>query len=147
MDKFEGINNDKPYDRLIIQHALIISDNEYKFQSLDLVIERSRSTNFEGDITFTQFKKGETHDLVEYIKKQVNKEIIEKYKASGEMFKFEKPYLFRAQNSGNRTGYGWEWDWTDRYDPIVYEGTLYGETTNYIISGVYFKGSLLGAYF
>ena len=147
MDKFEGINNDKPYDRLIIQHALIISDNEYKFQSLDLVIERSRSTNFEGDITFTQFKKGETHGLVEYIKRQVNKEIIEKYKASGEMFKFEKPYLFRAQNSGNRTGYGWEWDWTDRYDPIVYEGTLYGETTNYIISGVYFKGSLLGAYF
>lgn len=31
--------------------------------------------------------------------------------------------------------HGWNWDWSDPNCPDVTEGTLYGETTNYIISG------------
>ena len=46
--------------------------------------------------------------------------------------KFEKPYLLRAQNSNNRTGYGNEYYGYD----LVYQGTLYGETTNYAFVGV-----------
>ena len=30
-----------------------------------------------------------------------------------------------------------EWDWSDPYDPMVTEGTLYGETTNYVFTGTY----------
>lgn len=44
----------------------------------------------------------------------------------------ESTFQFRAQNSYNRTGYGSEYSGGD----LVYEGTLYGETTTYIISGI-----------
>lgn len=44
---------------------------------------------------------------------------------------FLYPILLRAQNSKNKTGYGWEWSW----NCLVSEGTLYGETTGYPIVG------------
>lgn len=44
---------------------------------------------------------------------------------------FEPAIALNAQNSSNRTGYGNEY----HYDNLVYAGTLYGETTEYIIEG------------
>lgn len=41
--------------------------------------------------------------------------------------------VLHAQSSINRTGYGWEWEW----DRLVYEGTLYGETSDFPIVGIY----------
>lgn len=48
-------------------------------------------------------------------------------------FEFEKPIVLNAQNSGNRCGYGWEYSG----DMCVYEGTEYGETSEYLIYGFY----------
>ena len=44
---------------------------------------------------------------------------------------FQSPVEFNAQNSSNRSGYG------NRYcgEDLVYEGTLYGETTTYVFVG------------
>lgn len=41
--------------------------------------------------------------------------------------------VLHAQSSINRTGYGWEWEW----DRLVYEGALYGETSDFPIVGIY----------
>lgn len=136
MDRFEGIIGNKPYDRLIVKSAMYISING-AYENITLVIERSRHRDYQGDITFTKFKKGEYRDLKQYICEQLKRVSIQDYKETGKMYKFDKPYLLRAQNSRNRTGYGWEWDWSDPYDPMVTEGTLYGETTNYVFIGVY----------
>ena len=67
---------------------------------------------------------------------EVNDEIIEQYVDKNRFYRFSKPFLLRAQNSLNRTGYGWEWDWSGGYGDYI-EGTLYGETTNYYFVGVY----------
>lgn len=45
---------------------------------------------------------------------------------------FEKPYYLRAQNSGNRSGYGLEWWGRD----TCFEGKEYDETDDYCFSGV-----------
>lgn len=41
--------------------------------------------------------------------------------------------VLHAQSSINRTGYGWEWEW----DRLISEGTLYGETSDFPIVGIY----------
>lgn len=61
-------------------------------------------------------------------------------KSQSKFIRFSKPYRLRAQNSRNRTGYGWEWDWSGGYGDYI-EGTLYGETTDYIFAGVYISSS------
>ena len=53
-------------------------------------------------------------------------DIIQKYNGKNVEWRFDKPYLFRAQNSTNRTGYGWG-----------ASNTQYGETTAYVISGAF----------
>lgn len=136
MDRFEGIGTEKPYDRLILKNAMYIRVGSLG-EMIDLVVERSKSKDFQGNITFTEYKKGEIYDLREYIENQFTEKEIQNYKKSGELYKFSKPYLLRAQNSRNRSGYGWEWDWSDPYAPLVNEGTLYGETTNYVFVGAY----------
>ena len=54
---------------------------------------------------------------------------------NGQIIMFKTCYLLRAQNSSNRTGYG------NIYygDELVHEGTLYGETTSYVLAGVQIK--------
>lgn len=138
MDRFEGIGTGEPYDQLLIKRALNIYIGN-KYVCVDLVVERSRQHNYEGNITFTQYKKGVVYELREFIQNQLTGVNLNQVKKSGEMIEFDHPYLLRAQNSRNRTGYGWEWDWTDRYDPLVTEGTLYGETTNYVFVGAYIR--------
>ena len=48
---------------------------------------------------------------------------------------FPIPVQFNAQNSSNRSGYG------NRYcgEELVYEGTLYGETTDYMFVGAKYR--------
>ena len=71
-----------------------------------------------------------------YISQQISDDVIDKYLGKRELFCFDKPYHLRAQNSLNRTGYGWEWDWSGGIGDYI-EGTQYGETTDYGFVGVY----------
>lgn len=50
---------------------------------------------------------------------------------------FNLPIQFQAQRSHNRTGYGSEYYCGD----LVYQGTLYGETTNFTIIGILIEDS------
>ena len=50
----------------------------------------------------------------------------------GKVVPFEKPCILGGQTNRNRIGYGWEYNGSD----LVYEGTLYGETTKFLIIGV-----------
>ena len=135
LDEFEGIGekNDTIYDRLVLNntHYLYLNNERY---SCHLVIERSKSHDYVGDITFTKYKKGEGYQLSEYIGAEVTAEVAKKYKGTKEIFYFSKPFHLRAQNSLNRTGYGWEWDWSDGVGSYI-EGTEYGETTDYVFCG------------
>lgn len=50
-----------------------------------------------------------------------------------DIIKLKPAIILHAQSSDNRTGYGWEWRW----DQLVCEGTLYGETSDFPIVGLY----------
>ena len=134
--KYEGLNgkDDKPYERLVISNGNRVVMN-YKY-CIHYVIERSRKKDYVGDITFTEFKKGYTSELNQHVRKELENIDVNQYLDKDCFFRFNKPYHLRAQNSRNRTGYGWEWDWSGGYGDYT-EGTLYGETTDYVIAGVY----------
>lgn len=136
LDKYEGLNgkDDKPYERLVISNGNRVVMN-YKY-CIHYVIERSRKKDYVGDITFTEFKKGYTSELNQHVRKELENIDVNQYLDKDCFFRFNKPYHLRAQNSRNRTGYGWEWDWSGGYGDYT-EGTLYGETTDYVIAGVY----------
>lgn len=138
MDKFEGLNGEKPYERLIIKRAFCIRIG-VKSEFVDLVLERSRNRDYQGNITFTEFKKGNIGELRRYVQNQFTEDDIVKCLETGEIKLFRKPYRLRAQNSRNRSGYGWEWDWSNPYSPNVIEETFYGETTNYVFVGAYVR--------
>lgn len=138
IDKFEGLSGEKPYERLIIKRALSIRVGT-KFEFVDLVLERSRNRDYQGNITFTEFKKGNIVDLKRYVQSQFSEDDVARCLETGDIKLFRKPYLLRAQNSRNRSGYGWEWDWSNPYSPSVMEGTFYGETTSYVFVGAYIR--------
>ena len=139
LDEFEGIGDNNPYvyEMLEIPSAIYLWKNK-KYISLSLVVKRCRASECVGDITFTEFKQEKVADLKNYVSKQITDTVVEKYQGKREIFYFEKPYHLRAQNSSNRTGYGWEWDWSGGVGDYV-EGTMYGETTDYGFVGAYIK--------
>ncbi len=138
LDRFEGYGDGQPaYRRIVVKNTSYAWFLGLKNEAgLNLVIERSRSRDYVGDITFTEFKQDKDHNLREFLKQEINDEIAEKYLDKDEFYRFSKPYRLRAQNSSNRTGYGWEWDWSGGYGDYT-EGTLYGETTDYVFVGAY----------
>jgi hypothetical protein len=142
LDKYEGLDKEesKPYERLVIANGnRSLTGNKYY---IHYVIERSRRRDFIGDITFTEFKKGYIAELNRHVKDEIKKVSMEEYLDKNEFIRFDKPYHLRAQNSRNRTGYGWEWDWSGGYGDYT-EGTLYGETTDYIFAGVYISSAYI----
>jgi hypothetical protein len=142
LDKYEGLDKEesKPYERLVIANGnRSLTGNKYY---IHYVIERSRRRDFIGDITFTEFKKGYIAELNRHVKDEIKKVSMEEYLDKKEFIRFDKPYHLRAQNSRNRTGYGWEWDWSGGYGDYT-EGTLYGETTDYIFAGVYISSAYI----
>lgn len=138
LDKFEGYGQDAPirYRRIVIENCNYRNYSIGHGVGFNLVIERGRGSDYVGNVTFTEFKKGEAYELSRYIEEEITEEIINKYVDTDQFYRFTKPYLLRAQNSSNRTGYGWEWDWSGGYGDYT-EGTLYGETTNYFFVGAY----------
>ena len=82
----------------------------------------------------TDFKiqRGNYGLLIKHVESEVSKAKEKAILAKDDEIIFETPFLLRAQNSSNRTGYGNEYNGYD----LVYEGTLYGETTKYAFIGV-----------
>ena len=138
LDKFEGYGQSDPirYRRIVISNTMFTRHWNGQRIKFNLVIERGKGSDYVGDVTFTQYKKGYAFGLKDHINTEVTDDIIEQYVDKDQFFRFSKPYLLRAQNSSNRTGYGWEWDWSGGIGDYT-EGTLYGETTNYFFVGVY----------
>ena len=125
MDKYEGYGEDISYVQLVLRNIACLNIGG-KYEYISLVIERSKDHRYVGNITFTELKQGFTRNLYEFMKKQISSEVVAEYKDAEKEFRFDTPYLFRAQNSTNRTGYGWG-----------YGGTQYGETTAYVFVGAY----------
>jgi hypothetical protein len=129
MDDFESLTKDgfQKYERMIISNGYHSSCGVYNF-----IVERLNGRESIGNITMTEFKKGLSYSLQIYAQEEIKKQLQDAKRKSGMEIIFEKPYLLRAQNSSNRTGYGSEYNGYD----LVYQGTLYGETTNYAFVGV-----------
>lgn len=139
LNKFEGlVENGKPYERLVIANGNRVNISSRYW--MHYVVERSKNKDYVGDITFTNFKLGHIGELWSHIKNELEHVNIEDYVDKNEYIKFKKPFHLRAQNKRNRTGYGWEWDWSSGYGDYT-EGTLYGETTDYVFSGVYISSN------
>ena len=138
-DQFEGIGDNNPYvyEKLEIPSAMNIWKGN-KSLTVSLVVKRCRASECAGDITITEFKQDKIAELREYVSQQITDNAVEKYKGKRDIFYFEKPYHLRAQNSSNRTGYGWEWDWSGGVGDYT-EGTMYGETTDYGFVGAYIR--------
>lgn len=139
LNKFEGLEAEgKPYERLVISNGNGVGFG-YRYY-FHYVIERGKNKSYVGDITFTDFKLGHVGDLHKHIREELARVKVEDYVDTDVYIKFEKPFHLRAQNKRNRTGYGWEWDWSGGIGDYI-EGTLYGETTDYVFAGVYVSSS------
>lgn len=125
MDKFEGYGNNVAYQKLALCNIACLNFGE-GYEYVTLIIERSKSHRYVGNITFTELKQGQTSDLYKFLKNNISAEIVSEYKGKNIEYTFDTPYLLRAQNSTNRSGYGWG-----------FGGTQYGETTAYVFSGAY----------
>lgn len=138
MDKYDGYGEDNEvvYKQLVLLNAVFVRHpQKHEVYFGDLVIERRQGRRCEGDITFTQLKteKENYKELTEYIQKEMGKIKLEKYINKNIALCLKIPYRLRAQNSGNRTGYGSIWEFGEE----IISGTLYGETNDYAIVGVY----------
>lgn len=150
MDEYDGIGEKYKvvYDRLVIYNENLLgrTKNDSVF-NYALIIERGNSKGTVGSITMTNLKSSylnpfvyvtkEEGSKVVLLKEHVNNEITEdvygEYVDTGRPYFFSEPYHLRAQNSRNRSGYG------NIYygDVLIHEGTKYGETSSYLIVGVY----------
>ena len=142
MDRFEGFGekNTKSYERLVVKNGLLYCN--YGDPYINLVIERRSDNNITGDITLTEFKKGETLQLRQHIIEELDSDILKAYKDKNQFYRFQTGYLLRAQNSKNRSGYGWRWNWSHGVGEYI-RGTEYGETTDYVFVGAYVSSSYL----
>lgn len=134
MNKFEGIDSDVKYNRIVIENMININGG-----LCHLVIERAKSSNYTGDITFCDYRDGKTEELIKFLKGQISKEVVAEYSGKKKLYRFKKPYHLRAQTSKNRDSIsGWYWDWSDGVGSYI-EGDEYGNTNDYIFAGVYIE--------
>ena len=142
MDRFEGFGEQysKSYQRIVIKNGMLFCN--YGDPYLHLVVERRSNNNVKGDITFTEFKQGETNGLRQHIFEELDHTILDGFCDKDLFYRFKTGYLLRAQNSKNRSGYGWYWNWKNGVGTYV-KGTEYGETTDYVFVGAYISSSFL----
>lgn len=150
MDEFDGIDEENKiiYDRLVIYNENLLGHiGKNKVFNYALIIERGKSQKVVGSITMTDLKSGYLKPYVsitksegsknvllkEHIENEVTESVYNEYVDSGTPYLFSVPYKLKAQNSRNRSGYGNIYNG----DILVYEGTKYGETSSYLIIGVY----------
>ena len=145
MDEFErrDADNNKIYDTLLLEDIFRIRYRKHSYL-ISLFIQRMPCDieYIDSSLTFTAMKN-ELADRSHYIEKRKNFKVLNEvftgiYKIKypinekvGIDYFFDKPVKFNAQNSSNKSGYG------SRYcgEDLIYEGTLYGETTDYMFVG------------
>lgn len=132
IDKFEGIGSDTIYKRIVLSNVYYFNNERCR-----LVIERAKNRDFAGKTTLTNFKKGNAIALSLYVESVITDDVVKKYSGKKEIFYFDKPFKLEAQNSRNRQGYGTVWDWSGGVGRVLYEGTKYGDTTDYAFVGAY----------
>lgn len=134
LDEFCSSNK----DFLILKNAFYFSRNRTfvsliisrKFYGLD--IENSQPT-------MSEIKKeyGKNVSYLEATRLQPLRKTLQnldqnKSFSDGEIYAFDVPFLIDGQTSSNKTGYGTTWyGWGD-----YIEGTLYGEVTDFILTGI-----------
>jgi hypothetical protein len=147
MDEFERRDEDwnKIYTALVLSDVFLIQYRR-KFYFVSLVLKRmpQNATCLSSGLTFTAFKtmfcdkvfslsdRGSnilSKSCVEGVQKTFHPDVQEM------RYEFPTPIRFNAQNSGNRSGYGSRYRWGEP----VYEGTLYGETTDYMFTEARFR--------
>ena len=147
MDKFESRNEDhqKIYDTLeLIDLFLVNYRNHYYKVSLSVQRKPRDLKCIESSLTFTDLKK-ELLDKWFYLKDKDSFKIVhEVYEGLKKVwnskdktvsYPLPTPVMFNAQNSGNRCGYGNIYYGED----LICEGTLYGETTDYMFVEVKYR--------
>lgn len=135
-DFFEGLRNNRKYSRIVITSPCLLPQNG-NLIDIYYVIERGNAASSVGNITFTEFKKDKHSGvLFRYAYNEITEEIVDKYYETGNIYRFSKPFHLRAQNSNNRTNYGSKHYWHGSTE-FIEEGTLYGETTDYLIVGAF----------
>ena len=137
MDEFETLT-----DRGFRLYKTMILNPGYSYYDLGyyvvLIVERyDYAYEYQWEFTMTQLKRKQAKRLFDCIKREfADKDIGED--DIGNMIYLEEPIMLRAQTSGNRTGYGSIYNG----EKLIHEGTLYGETTSYIIKGVRITGKM-----
>lgn len=144
LDKFESLNDNghKKYKTLVLQDAFCIKHLGHCYRvSLYMQRKTKDSTCIQSNLTFTDLKQKLLNCIYSIESKSKIKIVNEVLNAVAETpslqeekqayLSFKAPVEFNAQNSSNRSGYG------NRYcgEELVYEGTLYGETTTYVFVG------------
>ena len=144
LDKFESLdeNRCKKYTTLILQDAFCIKHAGHCYRvSLHMQRKAKDSTCIPSSLTFSDLKQKLVNCIFSVESKSKIKIVNEVLKVAAETpslqdekqayLSFQSPVEFNAQNSSNRSGYG------NRYcgEDLVYEGTLYGETTTYVFVG------------
>lgn len=145
MDKFE----DGDYEYLELEHWYWVKDSKDRKWSFDdntgvlyisLIITKNRNHKKElcsYQPTMTELRQKQHHGIVldeEYQNGSIDQIIRDACKSwtKEEYIELEKQICLRAQTSWNRIDYGCEWlgggDWEEK--------TLYGETTDFYISGI-----------
>lgn len=146
MDQFESVVDGKQkYDILKLEDVFCLNIDDCVFR-VSLYIKRLShgKAYIASNLTFSKFKTaimgksfgannaGQFHitrEAYHGLEKRLSEGM-----TSGDYY-FETPVQFNAQNSSNRMGYG------TRYygSRCVYEGTRYGEVTNYMCVGVQYS--------
>jgi hypothetical protein len=147
MDEFERCDEsgNKIYTELVLSDPFAIQYRR-KCYWVGLVLKRMpRNTNcLSSGLTFTAFKTafcGKVFSLSNQGTNVLSKSCIEGVQKTFHpeiqtmKYEFPTPIRFSAQNSGNRSGYGSRYHWGE----LVYEGTLYGETTDYMFTEARFR--------
>lgn len=137
MDKIYRINfiisNKIPVDKKIVATNITMTEFKklygYEYCDCDLLINYRKRLSTENRCSVPKLSVP-VLDFLElfYTHFQQN---LEKQKSEDEIILFDNPISINAQSSNNRTGYGNEY----YYDILMYEGTKYGETSQFPIIG------------
>lgn len=145
MDEFESKNDagKKNYDALLLTDVFCIKYYK-KLYWVSLIVKRKPKDVecIKSSLTFTDLRKyllervftvqnRKDFKILKALFDEVKNNNLSESDKDMVRYDFSVPVKFNAQNSSNRSGYG------NRYcgEELVYEGTQYGETTDYMFTG------------
>lgn len=132
-DIYFVISNKIPIGKKIVKTNITMTDFKKLYNSRFNTLEKY--TNYKTNLTNvdrTNVPKlsAPVLDFVELFFNHFANNITKQHN-KGDILFFDNPISINAQSSNNRTGYGNEY----YYDTLIYEGTKYGETSEFPIVG------------